>query len=240
MQMIFEDSANSVLSRFLCRAYNCLDANNCNELYFCGGNTEIISKVREHCKENESYILFVDVVPDNFRTIALYRKVVKYCQEKSNIFVIPIPCIEYYVIKTWGDLNNNNVAEVFIGHHVKDTELTRIQLRGVYKSFEKYCKMVVEHCLLPCQKSKGRFYQEDCLCNHKLYNHSCVQVGVKEKAMSLVLKLPVHISFNSEQDLGAKVSMVDLINIKEECTQLYYNIANDFKSNGYIYNINKL
>lgn len=234
MRLMFEDNKNSVISKFLCSVYDCSFDGFCKQVIFLNGNTGLRNKIDMLCKEDESYIIYIDVVPDNFKSIRAYIDLEEYCKLRSNICVIPIPCIEYYIIKVYGDKKVNEIVQIFNDRYVKETELVTKILRGKYKSFEKYCKKVLDHCLLPCQKKDGRFYIEDCICGKQLFDIECISKTIVEKASAVITELPVFVYSDKIQAVTQSVTYNDLIDIKNQCIQLYYSIAKDFKNNGYI------
>lgn len=233
MQLMFEDSREAVISKFLCKAYG--DSDSCKELEFLGGDTGLVGKVEELCMKDSLYVVLVDVVPDNNATIRAYLDLNEYCMSVNNICVIPIPCIEYFIIKALGDRSVDEVNQIFEGRHVRETELVQKILRGRYKSFEIYCKKVVDHKLLPCQKKNGRYYTQDCICNKPLRGVDCININLHEKAVNVIKKLPV---FVYSGKISGNIKRVDFFRdlpvIKQNCIDLYYDIANDFKHNGYI------
>lgn len=236
MQMMFEDNPEATISKFLCKVYS--NADSCKELYFLRGNTGLERKIDKVYLPGYRYIVYIDVAPDNYKTINAYMRLNMYYQNVKDIYVIPIPCIEYYIIKAYGNRDVNEISQIFAGRHVKETDLVMKIQRGVYKSFEDYCKKVLDHCMLPCQKKDGRFYTQDCLCNKPLRGKGCTLASLESKAAGVIRKLPVFIMTDSiKGNIGKLDFYKDVPRVKRECINLYYDIANDFKSNGYISSI---
>lgn len=50
-------------------------------------------------KSSEDVVVFLDIVPDNPKTISLYKQLVKNVGKFKTFIIMPIPCREYYYIK---------------------------------------------------------------------------------------------------------------------------------------------
>ena len=97
--MIFEDAENAPISQMIASAYK-----NQSEvmLYFTGGNSVLRDKLCEIYDAGNQYIVYIVLVPDNYTTIKEYRILRKIIRRRNfkNVYVLPIICIEYYVMKT--------------------------------------------------------------------------------------------------------------------------------------------
>lgn len=78
-----------------------LSACNGDNLRFLSGANRVYDKlcnIRKRDGESVYYIVFYDVSPNNINTINGYKDLVTRCKIWDNITIIPIICIEYYII----------------------------------------------------------------------------------------------------------------------------------------------
>lgn len=220
MKVIFEDSKEAVPSQFLRLA--------CPDLFeFSGGGRNLKNKLDGLYKEGQVFAVCVDTIPDNEQTIRQLVGVVQHIKEKryKGVYVIPIPCIEYYIIKAFGDENNIEVRNVINLSDYSNSELNRRIYRGRCPSFEKYCKQVALHILKFCRRvgsgREGLFYLVDCLCEKAEIAGCTVEITRLQKAWELVKTLPVYETNSSNtyfktRRVGIRdiqVQQVDMYNI---------------------------
>lgn len=173
--LLFEDN----ITKF---PYKLLHATRVDIQGSCGG-----TKLPKMLKSlSEPTICFVDVTPDNSRTLALYEQCVANANTRTT--VVPIPCIEYLF------------ARAFIGY--ADAVFNTLLTFGNYKQFpqyvngralnvhnyENFCKTAVAACK-PCYRN-GRFQEVSCLCEFLHEFESCTPASLASKSRRLSYALP--------------------------------------------------
>ena len=236
MKIIFEDNPEANLSKLLLYAYDegC-DVKN-TPLVFSLGDKNIIrclQEVRETC------IVFVDVVPDNVRTVEEYRKCDKWRKEekRSNISLIPIPCIEYYAIKSFIGETTDAATSVLTRQAYKDVTVNDRKKRLSVASYERYCKSVLYNHR-DCMDTAGSFYMVDCFCAKKSRPHDCIEYKRLEKAWDLLQSLPAIIYH--ERSTRKTVGTIIGADLENEMVRKYYELAKSFLRAGYISEIQTL
>lgn len=221
---MFEDSKEAIPSQVLRLA--------CPELFeFAGGNRNIKNKLDEIYNSSESFIIYMDAVPDNEQTMRQIIQIVKYVKEKNyrDVYVIPIPCIEYYIIKAFGDRHNPEIQTVLSLGSYAESELNKKVYRGMCPSFEKYCKQVALHVLKFCQRvgkgKEGLYYLSDCLCEKADVEGCTIGVTRMQKAWSLVQSLPVFET--NHTNVYFKVQRVDISDIQRKQVEMYNTLCDN-------------
>lgn len=232
--MIFEDNKEMPISKLISYVYE----ESGIVVHFVGGNRNIKAEVEKNYDKDDAYIIFLDLVPDNHSAINEYRKLQLFIDESmyDNVTVIPIPCIEYYVLKLieMPDVKEIEVALEF-GKY-KNTDLCVKLLRGKCKNFEKYCKKVLEHKTAICYRNEqgeryGAWYHGDCLCGNS--KSGCIEENRRSKGNRLVSALPV--SYRKWDMLQTADSVnVDEKHIQKKCMEKYKEVESLFREYGYI------
>lgn len=187
---IFEDSADSQLSRFIERGM--LD--NCKAV-FASSNVLLQSKLDAIYNATDKFVVFVDVV-DCKETQDIYFDLQYNTRNQSNVQIVQIPCIEYFLLKLYGFKEIPVQIALQFGDY-KSVDFTKYGLVTSPKSFEKYCKHLCNHFIDSCKRGydhqKGgkssRFYNTDCICNIKMYGCTATSCSVIEKASNFVNSL---------------------------------------------------
>lgn len=119
-----------------------------NCISFSEGDKNIIKKLTELRETNKILVVFIDVMPDNIKTVECYNKCIKWVDSgEVECYVIPIPCIEYYVIKAfYKESLVKNVVIDFMNY--KDYIYDDNHRLLSNKSFEKFCKSVIKKIIL--------------------------------------------------------------------------------------------
>lgn len=140
-------------------------------------NVELMRKLVKLYTNIEIYV-FLDLVPDNPFTVKSYEKLLKLKRRGCNILVFPIPCSEYYMLKTLCSLHmeglNQDIITVLNREVYYNSNLFELELSKEYiTNFEKYCKVVFGSISKICARKsnnadrehnnlKGRFYRVNC------------------------------------------------------------------------------
>lgn len=193
--MLFEDNEKSPISELL----KCLFIeSNVDFVEFAGTNENLYKRLKAVYKPGLIHYVFIDMSPDNSNTKTAYTNFVNNIREKplSNVWLIPIPCIEFYVIKAFPE-DCKSVTDV-----LNFNEYTRTKR---CKSFESNCKRVLNtdienfiknNCMVnesdfSHHRDFGYFYKEDCPCSNSA---GCDKKMERElKAYKLWKELPVTI-----------------------------------------------
>ena len=231
MIMIFEDKITSGISKLLTHAYS-NDECGFKRLHFTDGNLNIEGMLNE-LKEYVNIIVYVDIMPDKAATIDVYKTCVEWVRKnnRKDVFILPIPCIEFYVIKSFFD---KSLDEVDVVLKFGDYRNVRFNSKGRQLSvtdFESYCKSVVDN-YRGCFRTKGDFYVKDCLCKNVDYLKDCTQISLIDKAWILVTSLPMFIGSNSNK--VKKTEKINMRDVESKCKSKYYDIANKYVELGII------
>ena len=140
----------------------------------------------------------------------------------NNVYIIPIPCIEFYVIQCFGrKCNDWNIIEQ--RGEYQNTDTYKYNMKNSNASFEKYCKAVASK-IVP-QKYRGSVNVQD----FNIPQKDCIE---------LLQSLPVYIRTKSvEYDSG--VNIIDCIT--SQFKLLYKQYENYCKRQNFVkYNLLEL
>lgn len=206
MELIFEDRRGCVLDEILKLVYSEEDY---NHIHFKGTNGEAVKFACNKVEQGETVILFLDMVPGNYEIHQLYNKA-KEVSKKNNykLLIIPSLCSEYLLIKAFKDcdifINREDVKICLEQNNYFESKLyVSDKTRKDYKTFEKFCKLVLERNTINCACSNSRvkiqdykyiknivknmFYTNDCLYKDSTGKY----LSAMDKALKVVNTLPV-------------------------------------------------
>ena len=125
-----------VLSEMLCRCYRAD-----GKVLFSNGSALLENVL---ATLDDEVVVYVDVVPDNVKTISTYLRLMQYVIHKGskNVYIIPIPCIEYFAIKGFGSDCIEKSIVVNRDEYLQ-TKIAKNNLSEKCKTFEKFCKAVM-------------------------------------------------------------------------------------------------
>lgn len=125
-----------VLSEMLCRCYR-----EDGKVLFSNGSALLENVL---ATLDDEVVVYVDVVPDNVKTISTYLRLMQYVIHKGskNVYIIPIPCIEYFAIKGFGSDCIEKSIVVNRDEYLQ-TKIAKNNLSEKCKTFEKFCKAVM-------------------------------------------------------------------------------------------------
>lgn len=211
MIMLFEDDGESGIGRMLTYAYSQFP--NPDVVKFTMGNRNIINRIKELNDGVTEMLVYIDVMPDNFLTIREFNRVSKWVTNNglSNVHIFPIPCIEYYAIAAFLDPRYKEVSTVLDFNLYKQVSVNHRGKELACKSFEKYCKSVLNN-YIGCLKPSGEFYIGDCTCNQR--QQLCVSGDLYRKAWQLVGKLPVFV-ISSNMSVPISTRCVDVKDVQK-------------------------
>lgn len=248
IKLIFEDNENTPSSRLLRSSYNG------HNIFFSDGCYNVLDKAITIKEPGDIIYILYDLSPNNIKTVKGYEELIKviFQNEYTDIFVLPIICIEYYVCRFMLNLNaltTTKLNEELVDRIVKDFDWQALsdKWKGdkfVGSSLEHAYKYIINNtgslCMLnrvECRRNnnrdgvsiKGKFYLEDCNCS-RIYCRSKCNRSLKEKAERLYTTLPVFTIISDEHrdyidNLGIALTEVDHAVIKENLQKLYNTIC---------------
>lgn len=212
IKIIFEDNINSPSSCLLKSSYN-----GSNIDFTCGNNINKMIKTLNKYKGYKS-IIFFDFPPNNERVYKNYEKLVDYIVSNniSDVHIVPIICIEYYIIKFLVDNNYLKVEDKdkdLISNLIYDFDYSNKSVNKFISHFD-YRLNSLEHvykdllrllvnkyrCMLNSNKYNsdgtlsdsyyGSFYTKDCACDRKFCRSNCSS-SLSEKAERFYCTLPI-------------------------------------------------
>ena len=159
---IFEDDDDSALSSLFQASYTRLYQS--GHLLFAGGNGGFLSTLLDLAgtdEKEQTYVIFIDMIPDNIETERAYHKLQTRIGEFSlsdRVCVLPIICAEYYFIRTFRKTDieiDPALAERCISMkvHYDDFWMLTHNKHLKNKPFEAYCKSVLPKCFLPARRT---------------------------------------------------------------------------------------
>ena len=208
--ILFEDYEKSLLSKFLYKKYKS------DEIFMAGGGGKVVNVADRLRQIYDIVIVYLDVVPDNQNTIYFLDELLfnKSYYHWDNVFVVPIPCIEYFVITSfWNSLiPEGNLIKV--KGNYRDTTYY-LNNKDTLTSFERFCKHIGKVTEEKChhivsvneyeKTDRGRFYCVDCNCNKQYVSDNHSDFKMRDKIDTLMNLLPLRpCTYTPEQDVILK------------------------------------
>lgn len=217
VKFIFEDSEESPSSKLLKSCYDGAD------IYFSGGgNAEKIQRVIDNCLEEDKeckIIVFFDLPPNNRSVYVNYEALLaRLLENYTNVYVIPIMCIEFYLLKFLLDYRYIILTEeqqeltenLIFNFDYKNSHVQEFINKNAYRinSLEHAYKELLRElvnkskCMLNKQEAQsntfhGKFYVEDCSCDKKFCKIDC-RDNLGLKAERFYSELPIFILKDKE------------------------------------------
>lgn len=187
---IFEDSDDVPVSSLLRQLYSS------GNVLFANGNINLLDKLRSVYNDTDFFVIYVDLVPNNRMTIVVYNDLLhdSLVSNKDNILLVPVLCIEYYVLKM---LEEDGISGVTVDYQgLFDTLIGNENFIGAIEvlnlSLEKLYKRLVANQVEKCTHNVnrlGEYYMSDCKC--RLHCDLPVSKRLIDKSFSLWRLLPV-------------------------------------------------
>lgn len=231
---VFEDHESSPVSQLLLASIN----GSCFK--FSGGVSRLHKTVQEGYNEKDNYYVLLDVVPNNPITIDWYRKLKKSFKGYSNVFLLPIVCIEYYVLHmlvTYGYIPNSAILQGVVFDFDASVVKAYVGTIGCKESLEKVCKNIVSSLADLCKRNTnksdnniyGLFYREDCICDRKFCKEDCND-SLKLKAERLYCSLPLFDVVDDKHkeylsSVGISTTTVSYVDVFDRQKKLYDDIS---------------
>lgn len=192
-------------------------------------------------KEDEPIILYMDLVADNRSTWGIFCNLIEIVLRNQfrNVYILPIPSIEYSFILSIKDLCHNHDDLVLMQNRglYRDSELFKKSKynKDGKKSFEKYTKVILEKCFRQ-DISKN---QVDIGTNN-FYNSTTQELNkeitVNEKSWRLWSKLPI--LKNLESNIYFKTVNLDIIIVIKNLVKIFLKQMELYSTNNYVEDFN--
>ncbi len=166
-------------------------------------------------------VVFMDVTADKPSTIHRYNELVDEISSMSGVYIVPIPCIEYYIIRAFFGYCSIEYETALTFGNYKCITKSFNKLSTNTHNYEKYCKSIV-HNYNRCFRD-DTFVTQDCSCLNRF--DGCFDLSLKEKTSRLLLSLPVYLL--DTDDIAIKKGI--------EISEALYDIMSaEFLKNGVI------
>lgn len=235
MKYIFEDGKEDAISKLFESLYS---EDIVSNFIYTNGNGRINQEL-DLIPENEDVSVFMDLMPDNRDTARIYMKLAQYKKKFKTFIVYPIPCREYYYIKSLYNTQamNRGYADSIkrcldIEYYTKSDILSTEQDRKAARNFEKFCKIVAIKGFIDCAKLSGqciRYFNNDCICSN---TNECMQnITIYDKLESFLAAYPC-IPHGSEIKSAIPISLEDCVNIHMVLVDTYNKACDEFTNYG--------
>lgn len=204
---VFEDNPQSTISLFFKKLYS---EQELKRIHFVGSNKNLSKYVLELIKDNtEDYVIvYMDLVPSVPVEISIYKKLCIMSHENDNrVIVFPIPCFEYYLIKSLREIGISEADKQSIDICIdkvgfsKANILSNPKIREKCNNFERFCKQVLALAFMECVDVEtingkispiGRkYYSLDCICLENVRTKECKECSMKKKVMCFLRQFPM-------------------------------------------------
>lgn len=226
MIILFEDNPASPVSQ-------CLTASCIGESFKFAAGSANLRKVISTLTD-EIYV-YVDVVLDNPETVTTYGELVRTFRRNSNVHIIPIPCIEYYVVQYLHDLGLlNNKYYVMSKRTFDFRSFIDKSFGNIPHSIESFYKALLNTSRYVCTRNAknpgiGVFYKADCDCTQ--HCQGLCGKCLKDKADLLVSYLPAYPTSSALRgtlrEQGRSSTSTSLDRIQELQSILYNRMRQD-------------
>lgn len=192
MEYVFEDRQGCVLDQVFKYIYS---KDEYSHIHFAGNNSEAAKFATDLVENGNTAILYLDMVPGNSSINQLYSELRDISEENENrLIVLPIYGSEYILIKAFRDTSIfKDALSVDICIQKRkyyDSPLyTSEKTLKDYKTFERYCKLVLERNTINCACSKSRImyagigYSKNKVKNY-FYNNDCLYAIKQDSILS--------------------------------------------------------
>lgn len=226
VKFIFEDSEFAPVSHLLAFAYDE------GRVFFSNGNSRIIQKLNKVYNTDDFFIIFMDVPPNNKAIVRMYKQYADTIRLKfkNNVVIVPIICIEYFVLNMLLDYGLCQVSSSF--EQLKRCLLVDkdVSVGLNYEcSVEKLYKSLLNNQSLGCLPNKqkyGEFYKFACPCSRVLCGGN-VSLDLFDKSVKLWGKLPVFDDvFKSSLDKDVSCHHADISDILLNVSKSFESLCN--------------
>lgn len=232
MKYVFEDSKDDVISILFEALY---DDNITKNFIYSNGNGNIVNEL-DAIDEGEDVAVFLDLVPDNRDTVRIYNKVLGYKKKFRYFIVFPIPCREYYYIKSLfmtqamiPDHLNSIKSCLDISYYADSSILSE---NDRARTFEKFCKIVAIKGFIDCAKLTGRkleYFEHDCVCSS---SRSCTEEYSVQFKLRSILAAYMCVPARSNCNERKALSREECVDIHNRLVKQYNEACERFRKHG--------
>ena len=137
---VFEDNPDMSVSRLISK-----QSYNGNNICFTSGNTGIFEKLQSIYNQQDIFIIFYDISPENKILITRYHSLIESIRMEidnysENVYLLPVICTEYSVIKaliTYGYIDRT------LEYALDDLDYERIKKEFRQRTLEKAYKQML-------------------------------------------------------------------------------------------------
>lgn len=248
MVLLFEDNVNTPSSRLL-RSCHYGDS-----VHFANGNYNLAKEAERLSDLGHSVVVFIDLSVNRTETVMIYNSLSKKFKSSKSILVLPIICIEFYLLKMLYNHGFLSTAE-FKCKEVVDVQdllhnfVTDITGYSIECSLEKQYKYILDevghlkHCYINKSK-KGKFYVQGCQCDNT-YCKSFKQASLMKKAECFYTTLPVFFmapdykKYIEELGININIEKASLVDIYNNLVSLHIKLCSLYGSDEPIFRFNK-
>lgn len=226
MSWLFEDSGEDRFSSLFKQEYS---SDKIKDFIYLKGITNAEEIVRNLLiSTNGTYILYMDIVPDNKEVVRVYADLRLLSIEYNyRLIVIPIPCMEYQFISTFPYLiKDKEILQRCLNKDPYYDLKQKFSEPNEIKTFEKFCKHILIDFTKDCactatvkqygglNPAYNRFFKGNCPC--ELAEKECRKLTCVDKASLFLQKMPC-IPSSIELFDSVKLSKQDLWELHNKC-----------------------
>lgn len=218
---------------------------------FSAGCDKIAATLLANYNKNDTFYIFYDLSPNNKETVDGYTNLVEFVECYDNVYVFPIICIEYIVLKILDRYNcllpNKNTKDLVDGI-IKDFDWDKVSTQHkmdtyIGSSLEHACKHILNSQRMRCMLNvntlesnntvNGKYYLSNCDCDRKFCKLNCCDSRTL-KAERLTLTLPIcHVNDVNQYalwySLGIVVNNTSIVEVLENIQTFYNKICDSMK-----------
>ena len=159
MEFVFEDKRGCILDKALQLSYT-EDAY--NHIHFMGNNGNAMHYAISEVEKGRFVVIYLDMVPGNVGIQQIYQKLKAESEQYDNrLLVMPIYGSEYLLIKAFRDLcifKDQSQIQLCIKkvNYLDSSLYTSDKTKEDYRTFERYCKLVLERNTIDCACTASR------------------------------------------------------------------------------------
>ncbi len=176
-------------------------------------------------------LIYVDVCPDKHNTCMLFNHLFHKAKKLDEVYVLPIPCIEYYFVYAFIHNNCKSIDTVLHFGNYKGISYNEQHKTLSTGNFEKFCKSVIA-ANKTCYNN-NKYVTSDCNC--KWVSSRCERLQLDNKRLRFLYSLP---TFPLLSDFS--VSKERYSYALNKCIDMYYEAGRHFVNFGIIREIPKL
>ena len=248
MEYIFEDNSEHAIPKLFREAYT---EEQIKHFHYANGSGNLVPKIIKALNSQlDIVVVFYDLVVDNFDTWELTKKLVYKIKAEetwfNRVMLVPIPCIEYYFIKSIQHTHLVTETEcvencISFAPYTTDKLLLKTVHAKSCNTHERFCKFTVNYAFRNCVKlkvsgKKAVYETQDCPCSERGYHTTnCESKTLKQKSFDMLQCMGI------VPTLGENTASIeDIKNIYTKRVEDVLHISKDFEKLGLIDGKNRI